>query len=241
MGKLTTPHFQIIEPMFRALFNGWLGEKVTQAGLWCHLDERVYRRFHDVIVPARSGTTQIDHVLVSVYGIFVIETKNYEGWIFGDEHSPQWTVSHFGTKFRFQNPLRQNYHHIQCLREYLQLDQSIFHSVVFFIGDGQLKTPLPKNVMTEGLSTYIRGFAVPCLGQEVATQVVSKLASLKADPTLTKASHLQSLSDRHSSTTICPRCGAGLVKRVARQGANAGKPFLGCRSFPSCKYTKAIP
>ena len=60
------------------------------------MNDAVYRRFHDVIVPARNGTTQIDHVLVSCYGIFVVETKNYNGWIFGDEHAAQWTVSHFG-------------------------------------------------------------------------------------------------------------------------------------------------
>ena len=86
--------------MFGSLFKGWLGEKVTQFGLWHQLNDQTYRRFHDVIVPARNGTTQIDHLLVSCYGIFVVETKNYNGWIFGDEHAAQWTVSQFGKKFR---------------------------------------------------------------------------------------------------------------------------------------------
>ncbi len=64
---------------------GWLGEKQTQFLLWLGLDKNIYRRCHDVIIPAKSGTTQIDHILVSVYGIFVVETKNMNGWIFGDE------------------------------------------------------------------------------------------------------------------------------------------------------------
>jgi restriction system protein len=65
---------------------GWFGEKETQLALWMKLDSEIYKRFHNLIVPTQNGTTQIDHVLLSQYGIFVIETKNYEGWIFGDEH-----------------------------------------------------------------------------------------------------------------------------------------------------------
>jgi hypothetical protein len=62
---------------------GWFGEKMTSAGMWALLDTDIYRRIDDLIVPARNGTTQIDHVLVSVHGIFVIESKNIKGWIFG--------------------------------------------------------------------------------------------------------------------------------------------------------------
>lgn len=223
--------------MLRSLFKGWLGEKVTQLGLWAFLDETVYRRFHNLIVPSGDGTTEIDHVLVSPFGIFVVETKNYVGWIFGEEQSAQWTVSRFGRKFRFQNPLRQNFRHIQCLREHLKLDESVFRSAVFFIGECELKTPFPGNVMTEGLSTYIRSFTTPCLSQEQEAVVVGELNRLKQDPTLTKANHLRSLHARHSSTTICPTCGSALVERVARKGPNVGKSFLGCSNFPRCRFT----
>jgi restriction system protein len=53
------------------------------------LDSRLYRVFHDLYLPRPDGkgTTQIDHVVVSRYGIFVIETKNMTGWIFGDANS----------------------------------------------------------------------------------------------------------------------------------------------------------
>jgi hypothetical protein len=78
-----------------ALLKGWLGEKSTQFGVYMELglDANVYRRVHDLVLPSQGGPTQIDHVLVSVYGIFVIETKNMRGWIFGDERSLQWTQS----------------------------------------------------------------------------------------------------------------------------------------------------
>lgn len=226
--------------MLRSIFKGWLGEKVTQFGLWYKLDENVYRRFHDVIVPSHNGTTQIDHVLVSAFGIFVVETKNYNGWIFGDEHSSQWTVTHFAKKYRFQNPLRQNYRHVQCLREYLHLDETVFHSLVFFIGEAELKTQLPRNVLTEGLTSYIRSFRTPMINARVVAKVCASLASLKADPTLTKAQHLQSLEIRHESTTVCPKCGSPLVQRVARSGLQAGRSFLGCKSYPRCRFTRPL-
>jgi len=226
--------------MFGSFLKGWLGEKVTQFGLWHHLDEQVYRRFHDVIVPARNGTTQIDHVLVSCYGIFVVETKNYKGWIFGAEHAAQWTVSHFGKKFQFQNPLRQNFRHTQCLAEHLHLPPEKFRSVVFFIGDCELKTALPANVLTRGLVSHVQSFTTPCLTPTEAGAVATSLASLKADPTLTSRAHLASLTARHQSTTICPRCGSPLVERTARSGSNAGKAFLGCKGFPKCRFVRSV-
>ena len=61
---------------------GWFGEKKTAFNMWLSLDGKVYRRFHDVIIPAKDGTTQIDHLLVSPYGLFIVETKNIRGWIF---------------------------------------------------------------------------------------------------------------------------------------------------------------
>lgn len=78
--------------MFAAI-KGWFGEKTVQLGMWTGLDAKVYDRIHVLMIPCQGGTTQIDHVLVSIYGVFVIETKNMNGWIFGDERSPKWTQS----------------------------------------------------------------------------------------------------------------------------------------------------
>ena len=64
-----------------SIFKGWLGEKMATFGMWAFIDENYYRRFHDIIVPSSNGTTQIDHLLVSPYGLFVIETKNMDGFL----------------------------------------------------------------------------------------------------------------------------------------------------------------
>jgi hypothetical protein len=133
---------------------GWIGEKTTAVGMRLRLDAETYRQIDNVIVPSRNGTTQIDHILVSVYGIFVIETKNMKGWIYGSAENDTWTQVLGGRKYQFQNPLKQNYRHTRCLAEYLHLDHRVFHSVVWFIGDCTFKTPMPENVLASGLSGY---------------------------------------------------------------------------------------
>ena len=72
---------------------GRIGERAVRSVIGKDLDEETYIEFHDLIIPSRSGTTQIDHIYVSVFGIFVIETKNYTGWIFGSEKQSKWTQS----------------------------------------------------------------------------------------------------------------------------------------------------
>lgn len=213
---------------------------MTTFGMWMSLDEQIYRRFDDVIVPAENGTTQIDHVLVSPFGIFVIETKNLKGWIFGSPESSQWTQSVYGRKYQFQNPLKQNYRHTKCLSQYLGFDHALFHSVVFFIGECELKTELPPNVMTSGLRGYITSFSNRVLSDAQIEGAIVSINALKQRGGITKDEHLTSLRDRHQSTTVCPKCGANLQLRVARKGKNEGRQFLGCSAYPKCHYTRNV-
>ncbi len=71
---------------------------------------------NDLTLPDGEGaTTQIDHLLLSPFGVFVIETKNYKGWIFGSERQKQWTQKIYKKSFKFQNPIHQNYKHMKVL------------------------------------------------------------------------------------------------------------------------------
>jgi restriction system protein len=222
------------------ILKGWIGEKVTTLAMWAMLDKNVYRRIDNVIINTPNGTTQIDHVLVSVYGIFVIETKNIRGWIFGAADSDKWMQSIFGKKSQFQNPVKQNYRHTKSLAEYLKLDHDLFKPIVFFIGDCQFKTDMPSNVLSSGLIPYIKGFKQALITPQQVAEIEAALISLKQDKSLNRRTHLDSLRERHESTTICPRCGGALVQRVSKTGAFAGKPFLGCSNYPKCKYLKKL-
>ena len=96
------------------------------------LDPTSYYVLHDVTVHTEYGdTTQIDHIVIAETGVFVIEMKNYEGWIYGSEKSARWTQGIFRKKSSFQNPFRQNYKHIKAI-EWLMEQQLPCISIAAF-------------------------------------------------------------------------------------------------------------
>jgi restriction system protein len=172
------------------------------------------------------------------YGLFVIETKNMDGWIFGSAKQEMWTQQVFKKKFKFQNPLRQNYRHTRCLAEFLGLDHDLLHSVVFFIGNVDLKTPMPDNALTKGLSNYIRRFTTRVLAPAWVVEIEHQLKACQAGSVVTRSERLESLEERYESVTICPKCGGVLIKRLAKRGPKAGSAFYGCATYPRCRYTR---
>ena len=85
-----------------AWFKGRLGEFQVNFGVRLLLDRGIYRLIKNVTLPVGDGTTQIDQLVISSYGIFVIETKNMKGWIFGSRNQAQWTQQIYRYKQKFQ-------------------------------------------------------------------------------------------------------------------------------------------
>lgn len=122
-----------------------------------------YRCFHNLVVRVanwHNRTTQIDHVVTSPFGLFVIETKLMQGVIVGGEEAPVWQ-QHLGRcVFRFGNPLRQSRGHVAALAEQLDLPWEVFRPVVVFAERARLAKP-HTNVITTiapevpGLHRYI--------------------------------------------------------------------------------------
>ncbi|MDZ7660381.1 nuclease-related domain-containing protein [Fodinibius sp.] len=223
-----------------SLFRGWIGEKKTTFYLGLSLNSKVYRRFHDVIIPSGNGTTQIDHLVVSLYGLFIIETKNRKGWIFGSKGQRRWTQSLYGNNYSFQNPIRQIYRQKKIVSEFLGLNESIIHTVIYFVGDCKFKTELPDNVIKSRPGKYIKQFKDRVLSPEEVDRVVREIEYYVSESSLTTKDHVQSLRERHNSSTVCPKCGSNLVERTAKKGPNAGSKFLGCENYPQCRFTKDI-
>lgn len=96
----------------------------------------------NVYVPKGNGYySEVDVVMITAKGIYVFETKNYSGWIFGRATDEKWTQTfRTGTKSRFYNPIKQNAAHIKALAEYLHLDRSCFVSIVVFGNQCTLKS-----------------------------------------------------------------------------------------------------
>lgn len=102
--------------LFRLLpSKGKVGEK-RLASILKKLPEDSYKVINDLLLSSNGYSTQIDHVVISLYGIFVIETKFYQGWIYGGENSEYWTQNIYGNKYQLRNPIHHNQGHIRTLR-----------------------------------------------------------------------------------------------------------------------------
>lgn len=222
------------------LLKGWIGELQTKFTLWISIGSNKYKRLHNLIIPSQNGTSQIDHLLVSEFGVFIIETKYRTGWIFGSKEQSTWTQTVYRRKYPFQNPLRQTYRQKKVLSEFLGIPDYKIHTVVYFVGNCRFKTRMPQNVIQSGLGRYIKGFKQQILTEIEVLQIYEKLSSHKSKSDLTSRDHRRSLKARHSSNTICPRCGSDLMVKTARRGKNIGSKFLGCKSYPRCRFTKRI-
>ena len=185
-------------------FKGFLGESVINIATWLKLNKDTYHRLNNITLPlTNGGSTQIDHVIVSKYGIFVIETKNYKGWIYGSEKQRQWTQAFAnGSKFKFQNPLRQNYLHIKTLAKLLELETSYFHSMIAFVGECELKTrdELPDHVLKGGIVSYIKSKQDEILTEAEVLSVVEQIETKRFTKSWrTNRAHKAYLQDKHST------------------------------------------
>jgi len=85
---------------------------------------RNYKHLSDLMienVKSSTGYSQIDHIIITPYGLFVIETKNYQGMIYGGKDRKTWLVN---GKFKMMSPLVQNYGHIHAVKKIID---SIYH------------------------------------------------------------------------------------------------------------------
>ncbi|WP_429057363.1 NERD domain-containing protein [Aeromonas jandaei] len=186
-------------------FKGMIGEAFINLGIRLFLDQREYHLLKNVTLPTPEGSTQIDHVLVSSFGVFVIETKNIKGWIFGNPAHKSWTQQLFRRRHSFQNPLRQNYLHIMTLKSLLGLADHQLHSIIYFIGDCTFKTPMPDNVMNRGLISYIKGKTTPVLTPAEVIRVFDTIQQGRlAANWQTHKQHVAQLKARHSNTPRPP-------------------------------------
>ena len=153
------------------------GELKVTSALIQKLPYGDYQTVNDILIPnGKGGLTQIDHVVVSSFGIFVVETKNWAGWVFGGRKDKQWKVTYRGGgEIQHHNPISQNLGHIEALSHLLELPQADFCNVVCFVGTAQFKTgPLPE-VLQGDPSGHIHSFRDPKFAGEKVREILWKL------------------------------------------------------------------
>lgn len=178
---------------------GEQGEAMLRQHTDLSLAGKGYHALHDLLIPLYESTTQIDHLYVSRYGIFVVETKNYAGWIYGDAEQKQWTQVLYQQKRRFYNPLKQNETHIKALAYLLKLPMETFHSIVVFVGEAEFKTALPDNVLQGAdISGYVHRFRRSLLSQAQVDEIYATLSQKRYRATAAKKRrHVRDVQGRH--------------------------------------------
>lgn len=227
-----------------AWFKGLIGEFVINVSARLLLDKNKYHLIKNVTLPTNGGSTQIDHIIVSEFGVFVLETKNMKGWIFGSAHQKTWTQKIYKHTSKFQNPLHQNYKHVKTLQALLGLTDEQIHSLIIFVGNSTFKTPMPDNVSYgAAYIRYIKSKKTPVLSHSQVMAITKTIQHGRLAPSLkTNREHVQYVKNIKSKNSVpqCLKCGSKMILREAKRGTNVGNKFWGCPNYPGCRGVKSL-
>lgn len=215
-----------------------------------------YTVLNDLVFRTEKGTTQIDHVVVSKYGVFAIETKNYRGEIYGDDNRQEWTqlivteVTYakkcwktytYVTKNHFYNPVKQSIGHALRIKEILSAFPHVkIVPIVVFAGDAVLSKVESRYhvVYEENLLDVISDYRTIYLSDDDVQVVLGILERNNVREMVNDIQHVKNIrkAAREVNATInsgiCPKCGGRLVERNGKYGT-----FYGCSNYPRCRFT----
>ena len=214
---------------------GWFGEHWTKKSLH-ELPRESYKVINNLLIEVDGRTSQIDHVVVSRYGVFCIETKQYNGFITGNKYDDKW-VRHAGNKkYYYSNPIKQNYGHIKQLAKLLDIDESLIINIVSIPSKATLKIKDDGEVcryynLAEKILSY------DDLIIDNPREIINKLLDSNIMNRENNKNHIQNVksSRKQNDYSKCPFCGGDLTKRNGKYGY-----FLGCSNYPKCKYTRKV-
>lgn len=194
---------------------------------------------NDLRIRSYDGkTSQIDHVVIQANGVFVIETKNYSGRIYGNDQQVEWTqVLQYGkVKNKFYNPIKQNKTHIYRMNQILDVQVPIFSAVVFVQGNTKFISAQGVYTLFE-LKHLISQPTTSLISVDQMEHIYSVLTQAKKESNLSTAEHISNIRNMHKNiqNLICPRCGGTLLIRTHNNSS-----FYGCSNYPKCLFTKRM-
>lgn len=209
------------------------------------LSKSEYIILNNILLKIDDSTSQIDHLVISSSGIFVIETKNYKGWIHGHERSNYWKQTIFSKGTKFRNPIMQNKVHVYALSKILsKYPQIKYFPIVVFTGNAVLKNLTiwsPVIYSSQLLRTIRSKNNEQILSRDQIEKIANHLNQIRLKGRKNSLNHIKHVKKkiRHKKenlmSTKCPNCGHFLEKRVGKYGE-----FYGCSNFPNCKHTERI-
>ena len=222
-----------------------MGEYLTEYALTHGRLPGRMRVWSNVLVPKDGAVVdeaELDVLMLHERGVFVFESKNYSGWIFGSEKDRSWTQSlGRSRKNRFYNPILQNAEHVRALSERLVVPAEGFMSYIVFSDRCELKRVPARG---DGWRVCHRDDLLRLVRTDLAERQVAfnglQYSTLEGRIENLAAASTGEALDNHamdvkvaSTGNVCPRCGGKLVERTGRYGA-----FYGCANYPRCRFTR---
>ncbi len=218
-----------------------------------------YTILDNVVLFTTNGTTQIDHIVVSKYGVFTIETKNYRGEIYGRDNQEEWTqiivtnvryrrkpfkVYTYVTKNKMYNPVKQSIGHSYVIKDKLKVWKHLpVVPIVCFIGDADISNVQSNHHVVDSryLLSIFDNYKTTYLRDEEVKEIAKLLSDYNMRSEVSMKSHINNIATSKKIKSdcikagICPKCGGTLIERRGKYG-----DFLGCSNYPKCKFTKPI-
>ena len=228
----------IILKIYYPKFRGFMGE------FWVKLELRKlpkdkYVVLNDIMIKDEKGTHQIDHLIISKFGIFVIEMKNYYGLIKGKEFDNKWCQYLGKNKSYFINPIHQNFGHIKSLSNLLKLDDKYFISIICFSNQAKVDVKSSSIVtQVDYLKDEILKYEELLVDNDIKG-LSNIIISNNIEDKFLRKQHMKDVCIKINNNRelennmICPKCGSELVERNGKYGK-----FIGCSNYPKCKYIK---
>lgn len=230
----------------RAEAIGDYGEKMVSSFLE-DLDCEDYRVYNDLLIRNGKYTTQVDHIVISCYGIFVLETKNIHGKIYGGGNAEFWKqylpdIGYrrygFTKEHQLRNPIWQNDGHIRTLRRLVFGNDAPVYGIVVFPEDANINVTAEQPVLNMyDVVPYIKQYQDVVLSSEQMDFYRRRLLEIISTTEADRKEHLVNVCrnkerrDEAVATGKCPRCGGSLILRNGRYGQ-----FYGCSNYPQCNY-----
>ena len=198
--------------VYKAKIKGYIGEKQVSKRLR-KLNKRKYKVLNNVLLKTANGSTQIDHVVISIYGVFVIEN--------------------------LRNPIKQNNGHIKAIKDLIpEIRYKKIKSIILFSKRARLNVNAVTDVTyINKVNKIIKSYKTKEYTIEEVERIFKKLEELNVNSFKERKAHVKNVkrtvknAEKKLKKNRCPRCGGKLKKKKSKYGK-----FKGCKNYPNCTF-----
>lgn len=182
----------------RRLIQRWAGECAVTVSARFFLNKKDYHLLRNVVLPTEDETTQIDHLLVSRFGVFVVEMKDMTGLLCGPHDQDEWTEEVGEYTKLIPNPLHQHFRHAKALEEIFGLKPHTIYPVLVLVGDSEFRTEMPENVTSpRGYLPYIKSKQEPLYGNFEVEKIIEKIENYASQTTFENLAGIRNLGPKY--------------------------------------------